>query len=109
LLGLTVHRGARLGLLRMRALLTRDSSWRIVEVERMKNSTALKQSRGSVRFLAVVVPGMWGLCFWLRWWQLAAMAGFMSLYLLGDVWNLRRINKARERDPDYLKKKVPGT
>ncbi len=75
----------------------------------MKNSTALRQSKGSVRFLAVVVPCSWGLFFWLRWWQLAAIAAFMSLYLLADAWNVRRISKALERDPDYLKKKVPGT
>ena len=75
----------------------------------MKNSTALKQSKGSVRFLAVVVPCMWGLFFWLRWWQLAAIAAFMSLYFLMDAWNIRRIKKATEQNRDYLKNKVPGT
>jgi hypothetical protein len=33
----------------------------------MKNSTALKQSRASVRFLSVAVPIAWGLFIWLRW------------------------------------------
>jgi hypothetical protein len=75
----------------------------------MKNSTALKQSKGSVRFLSVVVPCMWALFLWLRWWQLAALAAFMSLYLMLDAWNIIRIKKATEKDPDYLKRKVPGT
>jgi hypothetical protein len=75
----------------------------------MKNSTALKQSRASVRFLSVVVPIMWGLFIWLRWWQLAAIAGFMSLYLAADFVIVRRIKKAAAKDPDYLKKKIPGT
>lgn len=76
---------------------------------RMKYSTALKRSRGSVRFLVVVVPIMWGLFIWLRWWQLAAIAGFMSFYLAMDFLNIRRITKAAAKDPEYLKKKIPGT
>jgi hypothetical protein len=75
----------------------------------MKNSTALKQSKGSVRFLIFAMPCMWGLFFWLRWWQLAALAGFMSLYLIMDVWNVLRIKRATDKDPEFLKKKVPGT
>ena len=75
----------------------------------MKNRTALKQSKGSVRFLMVVVPCMWGLDIWLRWWQLAAIAAFMSLYLLFDTWNIRRTKRALKDDPEFLKKKVPGT
>ncbi len=72
----------------------------------MKNGTALKQSKTSVGFLAVVVPCMWGLFIWLGWWQLAAIAAFMSLYLLMDLWNMWKIKRALEQDPGFLKKKV---
>jgi O-antigen ligase len=75
----------------------------------MKYSTTLKQSKGSVRFLFVTVPIAWGLFIWLRWWQLAAIAGFISFYLVMDLLNIRRIAKAAAKDPDYLKKKIPGT
>jgi hypothetical protein len=75
----------------------------------MKNSTALKQSKGSVRFLIFVVPCMWALFLWLGWWQLAAIASFMSLYLVMDAWNVLRIKRAADKDPEFIKKKVPGT
>ena len=74
----------------------------------MKNSTALKQSKVSVRFLIVVAPCVWGLFLWLHWWQLAAVAAFLSLYLLMEAWNAWRIRRALKDDPEFLKKKVPG-
>ncbi len=72
----------------------------------MKNCTALKRSKSSVRFQMIMVPSMWALFVWLRWWQIAAIASFMSLYLLMELWNIRRINRALTTDPDFLKKKV---
>lgn len=76
---------------------------------KVKNSTALSQSKGSVRFLIIVVPCVWRLFFWLRHWTLAVIAAFMSLYLFADAWNVFRIKRACEKDPEFLKKKVPGT
>ncbi len=75
----------------------------------MKYSTALKQAKASIRFLCLVVPIMWELFIWLRWWQLAAIAGFMSLFLIADVLLMRNIRRATSRDPEYLKRRIPGT
>jgi hypothetical protein len=70
----------------------------------MKHSTALKQSKGLLGFLAVAVPCLWGLHFWLRDWTLAGIAAFMSLYLVVEVWNVVRIWRAARKDPEFLKK-----
>jgi hypothetical protein len=76
----------------------------------MKYSTALKRSKGSVRFLLMAVPCMWALYFfWLRHWAVLAFAAFMSFYLLMDAWNIRKIKRAAKEDPEFLKKKIPGT
>jgi hypothetical protein len=75
----------------------------------MKNSTVLKQSKGSLGFLVVVVPCVWGLFFWIRDWTLAAIAAFMSLYLMVDAWNVVRMKRAVRKDPEFLKRNVPGT
>lgn len=75
----------------------------------VKNSTALKQSKGSVKFLCVVVPCAWALFFWGRGWVLGGIAVFLSLYLAMDVWNIVRIRRGLASDPEFLKKKVPGT
>jgi hypothetical protein len=75
----------------------------------MKNSTALNESKGWLRLLVVVVPCVWGLFFWLRDWTLGAIAAFMSLYLVVDAWNVVRIKRAARKDPEFLKKKAPGT
>jgi hypothetical protein len=76
----------------------------------MKYRTALKQSSGSVRFLIVAVPCMWALYFFgLRHWVMAGIAAFMSFYLLMDVWNIWKIKRAAKTDPEFLKKKIPGT
>ena len=75
----------------------------------MKNSTALKQARASVRFLSFAAPIIWGLFVWLRGWQLAAIAGFLSLYLVADLFVIRNVRKGVAKDPEYLKKKIPGT
>jgi hypothetical protein len=73
----------------------------------MKMSTALKQVGGWFPFLVVVVPCLWVLDFWLRDWPLAAIAAFMSIYLVLDTWNLVRIMRATEEEPEVLNKKVP--
>ncbi len=53
---------------------------------------------------------MWILYFvWLRYWVVAVIAAFMSLGLLMDAWNIRRIKRAAKEDPEFLKKKMPGT
>ena len=75
----------------------------------MKNSTAFRQAKGSVRFLSVVVPVMFGLYFWFRVWPLLAIAAFMSLYLLGDIWIIVKTRRSLKTDPEFLKKEVPGT
>jgi hypothetical protein len=75
----------------------------------MKMSTALKQLGGWFPFLVVAVPCLSGLSFWLRDWPLAAIAAFMSIYLVLDIWNLIRIMRAAEEEPMVLKTKVPRT
>ena len=75
----------------------------------MKNSTALMQSRNSVKVLCVLVPCAWALFFWIGGWVMGGIAAFMSLYLLMDIWNIVRIRRGLAKDADFLKKKVPGT
>ena len=74
----------------------------------MKNSTALNQSKGSLGFLVVAVPCLWGLYLWIRDWTLAGIAAFMSLYLVVDAWNVVRTKRAARKDTELLKKNVPG-
>jgi hypothetical protein len=75
----------------------------------VKNSTALKQSKNSVKFLCFAVPCAWAVFFLGRGWVLGGIAVFLSLYLAMDVWNIRRIRRGIANDPEFLKKKVPGT
>jgi hypothetical protein len=75
----------------------------------MKTSTALKQSSGWFLFLVVVVPCLWGLGFWLQDWPLAAIAAFMSVYLVLDAWKLVGILRAARKEPKVLEKKTPRT
>ena len=77
--------------------------------EMMKNSTAFRQSRQAVWVTGTIALALWGAYTWLRWWQLAAVAGFTTLFLLGDVWNVISIRRKLKEDPAYLKKKVSGT
>ena len=73
----------------------------------MKGSTALKQSKGSLGFLVVAVPCLWGLYLWIRDWTLAGIAAFMSLYLVVDAWNVVRTKRAARKDAELLNKSVP--
>ena len=75
----------------------------------MKNGGALKQFRGSLGFLVVAVPSVWGLYFWLRDWTLGAIAALMSLYLVVDAWTAVRTKRAARKDPEFSKKNVPET
>jgi hypothetical protein len=76
----------------------------------VKYGTALKQSRNSVRFLIVAAPSVWALyAFSIRHWVVAAIADFMSVYLLMDIRNIRKIKRAAKDDPEFLNKKMPGT
>ena len=75
----------------------------------MKQSTALKHSINWFPILLVVVPCLWGLCFWVRDWPLAVIAAFMSVYLVLDVWNLVRMKRAAQKEPEAIEKKAPRT
>ena len=75
----------------------------------MKMSTALKQLGGWFPFLVVAVPCLWGLGFWLRDWPLAAIAAFMSIFLVLDIWKLVGIMRTAEEEPKVLNKKLPRT
>jgi len=60
--------------------------------------------------LVVAAPCVWALyLFWLRQWVVAGFAAVMSFYLLMDVRNIWKIKKAAKEDPEFLKKKIPGT
>lgn len=75
----------------------------------MKNSTAFKQAKASVRFLSVTVPCACGLAVWSRAGGFYVMAVMLTVGLVGDLWVLRRTKKGLAADPNFLKKKVPGT
>jgi hypothetical protein len=74
----------------------------------MKIGTALKQLGGWFPFLLIVVPCLCGLGFWLQDWPLVAIAFFMSIYLVLDIWKLVRMWRAAEEEPKGSKKKVSG-
>jgi hypothetical protein len=75
----------------------------------MKKSTALKHSIDWFPILLVVVPCLWGLCFWLRDWPLAVITALMSVYLVQDAWNLVRIKRAAQKELKLMKEKVLRT
>ena len=75
----------------------------------MKNSTALRQSRQGVWVSGLTAVVLWGIYAWFRSWPLALIAGFTSLFFLGDAFNVLYIKRNLKKDPDYLKKKIPGT
>jgi len=75
----------------------------------MKKSTALKKPIGWFPILVVVVPCLWGLCFWLRDWPLAVITALISVYLVQDVWDLIRTKRAAWKESKLLKEKVLRT
>jgi hypothetical protein len=64
----------------------------------MKNSTGLKHSINWFPILLVVVPSLWGLCFWLRDWPLAVITALISVYLVQDAWNLVKTKRAAQKE-----------
>jgi hypothetical protein len=72
----------------------------------MKNKTALKQSKSSIRFLFPVVLAMVALFLKFPSWQLGAVGGFLLPYLLMDIINLIYIKKKSKADAAYLDKKI---
>jgi heme O synthase-like polyprenyltransferase len=70
----------------------------------MKKSTALKRPIGWFPILVVVVPCLWGLCFWVRDWPLAVITALISVYLVVDAWNLVRTKRAAQEESKPLKK-----
>jgi hypothetical protein len=75
----------------------------------MKKNTALKSWGGWLPFLAVVVPCLWGLCFWLQDWPLAVIVALMSVYLAVDAWNLIKTKRVAQKEAKGLKQGEPGT
>lgn len=72
----------------------------------MKNKTALKQSIGSVKFLAVVVAVM--IFVSIRYpskYTLIPLVVF-SIYFLGDVYNIYYIRRKAAQDRTYLDKRI---
>ena len=75
----------------------------------MNFRTALRQSKQGVWASGLIAVLLWGLYTWLRWWPIALTAVFISLLFLGDAFNIFFIKRNLKNDPDYLKKKIPGT
>ena len=74
----------------------------------MKNREALKQAKGWLVILSVVVPCTWAAYIWTWDWMLAAIAGFMTLFLAHDVRTFARIKSATRKDPGFLDEDVSG-
>jgi hypothetical protein len=72
----------------------------------MKNRTALKQSRVSVKFLSVAVAILAVLTFAYPSAYTAVPLVVMSLYLLSDAYNILYIKRRAEKDPTYLDKRI---
>jgi heme O synthase-like polyprenyltransferase len=75
----------------------------------MKTSTASKHSINWFPILLVVVPCLWGMCFWLRDWPLAVITALISVYLVQDAWNLVKRKRAAQKESKLLREKVPRT
>jgi hypothetical protein len=69
----------------------------------MKNSMALNHSINWFPILLVVVPCLWGLCFWLRDWPLAVITALISVYLVQDAWNLVKTKRAAQKESKRLR------
>jgi hypothetical protein len=72
----------------------------------MKKSTPLKHAIDWFPILLVVVPCLWGLCFWLQDWPLAVITALISVYLVQDAWNLVRTKRAARKESKLLREKV---
>jgi membrane protein implicated in regulation of membrane protease activity len=75
----------------------------------MNDSTASKQPKSWLGFLVVAVPCVWVLYFWVRDWTVAAIASFMSLYLVVEAWNALKRKRAAQKDPASSKMNGLGT
>ena len=75
----------------------------------MKKNTASKHSINWFRILLIVVPCLWGLCFWVRDWPLAVITAFISVFLVQDAWILVRTKRAAQKESKLLKEKVLRT
>ena len=69
----------------------------------MKKSTALKHSIDWFPILLVVVPCLWGLCFWFRDWPLAVITSLISVYLVVDAWKLVETKRTAQKESKLLK------
>jgi membrane protein implicated in regulation of membrane protease activity len=78
-------------------------------VANLKKRTASKAPIGWFPILVVVVPCLWGLCFWYWDWPLAVITALISVYLVVDAWNLIRKKRAAQKEPKPLKKEGLGT
>lgn len=72
----------------------------------MKTKTALRQTKSSLLFLGLAVPAMWGLFAYSRDGLFAAIAGFMTLYLIVDIIIVIRIVRRARTHPESLEEKV---
>ena len=72
----------------------------------MKAKTALRQSRASVRFLSVATAVLAVLAFAYPGAYTAVPLAVATLYLLGDIYNIRYIKRKAEKEPMYLDKRI---
>jgi len=75
----------------------------------MKHRIALRQSEQSVRVLAVATPIMWAFALWVRHGALIGGAIALTIGLLLDILNARRMRRKAQGDPSYLDRRVKGT
>jgi uncharacterized membrane protein HdeD (DUF308 family) len=76
------------------------------EAAEMKNKTALKQSRASVKFLSVAVAILGVLMFVCPSAYTAVPLVVVTLYLLGDAYNIRYIKRRVAKDAAFLDKRI---
>ncbi len=72
----------------------------------MKNRTALKQSRVSVKFLLVAVAILAVLTFVYPSAYTAIPLTVAALYFLGDAYNIRYIKRKAAKDATYLDRRI---
>jgi hypothetical protein len=72
----------------------------------MQVKSAIKQSKKRARSLVLPLVILVIAYAWLRWWQLAALAGLTGFYLLGEVTSFLYRQRRARADPSYLEKRL---
>ena len=78
----------------------------VVRQEIMKYRTALRQSSQGVWISCIISLTLWAAYAWFKWWQIATVAIFASLFAFGDLVNIIYIKYKSNGDTHLLDKNI---